>query len=625
MGKQSRKKKQKEQAISENLSASKMAGEEKTIQILDLLSNKYLFIFCCALCLFAFFMYYPEALHQDYDVWFHLKYGEHYVNNTTWKIDHTQYSWTPMKQDWIYVTWIGSSLLYIVHKIAGAFGLHALQWLVFLSVFLVFYAYSKVVGDSLDINNLMLLLLVLIGSNLEALYIKPEMFTFTYFVIAVFIYLYTKSKQVNLFYLYPLLFLGWVNTHGAFIFGLFFICAAFGGELLNLLVFNKGLSKKYLKHFAISIVLSYMATLLNPYGFDYHITIYDNLIRENILKSATGVLAYFSLWDHIVGSKMFRFANGAHALLLLAIVFISAFTYGAAKKKEVDFSILGTNLAFFILSMKIARASFFFPILSYMSIIYILKHSNIYHVKRVFAPVAFIIFIYGATLISYQSISFLNHRHWFGSGLANSVPLKEVEFMKKNELPKPIFNDYLIGAYLMWELPEYKVFIDPRYAPYVKQVWPDLLAFNKGLSYAGLDAMNKKYPFKTAIIHMKTMPYVMLFSGHPKWRLVYFDRIAAIFVHESELKNLKFKTTNFNPKRFNELDNPALLVNLFQIYNSLFGPKYSMEILKYYANNVTPIYKAKEKNLRRLEQLALQRNNEIKQMLKKQQQQKAKQ
>ncbi|MCI4624514.1 MAG: hypothetical protein L3V56_00980 [Candidatus Magnetoovum sp. WYHC-5] len=586
------------------------------------LSNSKIVFLCSVLVLvISFFLYYPEALQQDYDVWFHLKYGEHYVNNFTWKIDHTVFSWTPIEKNWIYVTWIGSSLLYLTYKIGGTFTLHILQWLVFLSVFIVFYAYSKIVSDKHDITNLMLLLLVAIASNLEALYIKPEMFTFTYFAVAVFIYLYVKYKNKNIFYIYPVLFLAWVNTHGAFIFGFFFLCAVFGGELVNFFFAKKGLSKTLLVHFAISIFLSYLATLFNPYGFDYHITIFNNLITENILNSASGVLAYFSLWDHVFGSNMFRFVNGARTILVMAAIFVVVFIYCARKKREVDMAILFANAAFFMISMRIARASFFFPILCYLSLIYIIQRADVSHLKRKVATVSFAIFLYWSVLVSYQSLVFLNHREWFGSGTAYSVPIKEMEFMKENKLPTPVFNDYLIGAYIMWALyPDYKVFIDPRYAPYVDEIWPAIVNFNKNMSIDSLNQLQQKYPFKTAVIHMKTMPYIMLFANHPQWRLVYFDKIAAVFVHVSELQKLNLKQIDISTQRFNDVTDPSILVDLFQIYNAFFGPQFSMQIVEIFKQNVSSLYSGKYETATKLEQAAMRRNEELIQYFQQQKQ-----
>ena len=52
----------------------------------------------------------------DYDIWVHLKYGQHFVQNHTWSIDHSAYSWTPATRPWTYVTWIGSGAIYIIYK-----------------------------------------------------------------------------------------------------------------------------------------------------------------------------------------------------------------------------------------------------------------------------------------------------------------------------------------------------------------------------------------------------------------------------------------------------------------------------------------------------------------------------
>lgn len=37
----------------------------------------------------AFFFYYP-SVGGDQDIWFHIRYGSHFVKNLTWQIDHGQ-------------------------------------------------------------------------------------------------------------------------------------------------------------------------------------------------------------------------------------------------------------------------------------------------------------------------------------------------------------------------------------------------------------------------------------------------------------------------------------------------------------------------------------------------------
>ncbi len=46
--------------------------------------------------------------------------------------------------------------------------------------------------------------------------------------------------------------------------------------------------------------------------------------------------------------------------------------------------------------------------------------------------------------------------------LEHVLPAKACDYLQKNHLPGPIFNDYRWGGYLMWRLPEYPVSMDER-------------------------------------------------------------------------------------------------------------------------------------------------------------------
>src|SRR5262249_15488639 len=45
---------------------------------------------------------------------------------------------------------------------------------------------------------------------------------------------------------------------------------------------------------------------------------------------------------------------------------------------------------------------------------------------------------------------------------AEKYPLKAAEFIAAHGIPGPIFNSYDWGGYLIWKLPEYRIFVDGR-------------------------------------------------------------------------------------------------------------------------------------------------------------------
>ncbi len=50
--------------------------------------------------------------------------------------------------------------------------------------------------------------------------------------------------------------------------------------------------------------------------------------------------------------------------------------------------------------------------------------------------------------------------------LAGAFPLKACDWIRENQLPRPLFNAYEWGGFLTWYLPEYPVAIDGRVGLY---------------------------------------------------------------------------------------------------------------------------------------------------------------
>ena len=409
-------------------------------QIVNISNNKVVKWISLALLLISVWAYYPTS-GDDYDIWWHLKYGEHFVKNLTWNIDHTQFSWTPTISDWTYNTWIGSSILYIFYWIASIPGLYILQWLIFVIIFALYKYYIKSIGDNFDINHITGLILVAIVLNLTAIFIKPELFTTLFFAITVFIYFYIKSSSKNLFFIYPILFLIWVNTHGGFIVGLFFISLTFCGEVFNSFFLKKScLTKKLLIQFAIYFAIAYIAILINPHGITYHLNILKFLLAEETWSHSATIIAYFNLWKFVFPKVYaFRFINTVWSMLLLAILFLAVSVYGYRKNRHFDVTVVILNIVFFYIGMDKGRASIFFPLICLFSIFYTLKRGDAIFIKRKIAPIALLLFTFWSGNIIYHTVFYLDHRSWFGTNINELVPLKEVDFIKKNKLTVPVF------------------------------------------------------------------------------------------------------------------------------------------------------------------------------------------
>ena len=160
----------------------------------------------------------------DADVWFHLKYGEYFFNNHAWSIDHSLFSWTPAAKDWPYVTWLGSSLLYIVYIIFPLPVLFDLPALLTFFVFISTRLYLRSISARINIEALSLFLITALCLHNP---VKPAIFSWFFFALCVAIYFSGRQRLKKRYYWYPLIFLLWVNISWSVYIWTLFYCPSF--------------------------------------------------------------------------------------------------------------------------------------------------------------------------------------------------------------------------------------------------------------------------------------------------------------------------------------------------------------------------------------------------------------
>jgi hypothetical protein len=118
---------------------------------------------------------------------------------------------------------------------------------------------------------------------------KPEIFSFVFIVLLAWNWWDIRRAENRSWwklYLFPLLMLLWVNSHGGFIFGVVFLACIGVGELLNTWLSPKNiLTPLKRKHLVSSLVLSAFCLFLNPYGYHYLLKVTLDIVpsKENLL------------------------------------------------------------------------------------------------------------------------------------------------------------------------------------------------------------------------------------------------------------------------------------------------------------------------------------------------------
>ena len=536
----------------------------------------------------------------DTDLWVHLKYGEHFVLNHTWSIDHSVFSWTPANREWKYVTWIGSSIMYLIYNYISLDAVMLLPFITLISILLVYALFLRSIGMSFTLMTMSLFFIAAVFFYMPV--VKPAVLSSLLFATCLAIYYSSLHNHNKSYWALPPLFLVWVNTHGAFFFGLFFLCLAFATQLL--ISWHKGTlqsEKVFLRGLGISILLSFLILGINPHGFGYFTGIIRDMLHIDSFDPALYISEYSSLWRSLDGSQNL----GSQSMSWAGIFMLSTYallTFWEIKKgRHPDFIKIILLLVFFTMGMLYVRLFVFYCLVWLFSITELLITIRPLYSSPKLSLIALALACY--FIVNQLSLHIMNGESIrpFQHSVEGLYPISASIFIKQHALPPQLINDYVTGGYLLWALyPEYKVFVDPRAWPYQKDILTDCFALEKSTNEVEVRAILKKYPeARTAIFNLAFKPLTQVFMQMHDWRMIYFDETVAIFVQTIEPQsNITLDT---NPQRFSELHRPVVLTRLFNLYISLADKKDAQVIRNYYQNNVSNSYLFKNSQLIRMD------------------------
>jgi len=557
-------------------------------------SHRYVVASAFVLLLIAVFIRFAEPL-QDNDLWWHMELGEYLVKNHALKPDHSIYSWTVADPNWVYNGWIPQIFLYLAHYAGGIPLLYVSYYSFFILIIALFVYFNRRLNQPLNLFYLLAILSVLVCLHLNAV-LRPELFSILFITFTVFIYFYSISTGKNLFLLYPILMLIWVNSHGVFIFGMVFISAAFAGELINYFIKRQALSKQMLKHFFTAVVLSYIALVITPYGPKWIMSIIHSFTDPRFLAQARELVAYKSIFLFYHPAK--------YILVAMAVSFAVMSIYMLISMRYFNIAVLLINGLFIYFSFMYGRSAYYYLPVWYFSAVYLISHApRITHYASRLAPVFLAAFILLSAWTMHWAVYYPQKYRHFGFGVGEYMPEKASDFLLKQRLEGPLFNTYEIGGYLLWRLyPHYRIFIDPRHGPYTKHLSDEYRLFETGNNFEQFTA---KYPFKTAIVKLEWIYLITNFFKSPDWRLVYFDASAAVFSHKS-VKPPDNLSVELGPERFKDAKSYEALIYVLYAYANMEDFKsawYIMDMIKAKFNygNFKEKIEVTDENLRKYE------------------------
>lgn len=459
------------------------------------------------LALFLFFLISPT----DPDLGWHLRCGQEIWQGQGW-CEYNRFSVLLENFFWPNLYWFYQVMIFAFFKAAGLWGLTILNALLMSLAFLLFYlAIRNYAWEKM----LALGLIIFLGGGVFSFGIRSQITGFFFFNLLLWLFSKIRSNEKMALFLPPIMLL-WANTHGSFVVGL--VLLAFGG-----LYWGVNRPGKILP-VTVILTLSLAAIFLNPFGLKIYPAIWQHFAGVNL----AGLIA-----EWVPPQPFIRW------LIFIGSLGLSVYVLILGKVKNLPLSFL--TVAFAVLALKAQRSVPFFFLLSFflflslpvtkLSLAGWLKEKILRNNLAILTAAALLFF---GLFIRLPETLALNSS-WSNYCQNSSVvyPCRAVEFLKKQPEKGIIFNRYEWGGFLIWQLPEYRIFVDGRMpawpAPEGKS--PYTIYLETLQNQPGWQETLKRYNVDWILISPGTFMDLLLAPQPEKfgWDEVFRDKMAVVY------------------------------------------------------------------------------------------------
>ena len=447
---------------------------------------------------------------NDPDLWWHLKTGEIIWN--THSIPQTDvFSFTTNQHAWTAHEWLSEVTIYGAWRSWDYQGL--MLWLcVFGSLLLIGqYALCSLYSGNAKVALVGGLVVWFFGT--VGLAIRPQVLGYLLLTCELVIVHLGRKRNVRWFLLLPPLFCVWANCHGSFFVGLvvlavFLFCSWFNWRAGLLVAPAWGKPQRNMLFLAFALSLA--AVFVNPVG--------PNLVLYplNVMLHQPKGLRYVAEWQPLAMNEVR--AGGMFAIL--AFIFLWTMVRRVELRLE-ELLLLGLGFGAAVLH---SRMLFVFGLLAAPVLCRLLADAwdNYDPARDRRVPNAFMISLSVLTIF----LAFPTADH-LSAQVRKQNPVKAVEFIRRTGLSGRMLNDYVFGGYLIWAMPEQKVFVDGRSDVYEwTGVMGDLAEW--ATLQADPTVLLNKYRVDFCLMSRESSMSRVL-PLLPGWTMIYSDEISAIF------------------------------------------------------------------------------------------------
>jgi hypothetical protein len=469
----------------------------------------------------------------DTDTWWHLRAGQ-------WIVEHhavpqvDPFSYTRQGDVWQYPGWVVEVPMYWIYRALGPGGLNI--WTAFM-VTLAFVFVWKTLSGGVFLRAFV----VVLAAAASGVYWAARPYLVTFVLAAVFLWIledfrWEKGRGAHIrIWLLPVLMVLWANSHGGFAVGFLIWGVYCTAEFVNWVfprMFNfikKGGDQQLTASTGQRLVLLLLVGLFMVIAVSLNPSGPVMLLYPFKTVGITALKNYIQEWQ----SPDFHSISVQPFVWLLIITFV---VVGASRRRIAltDFLLFagfaymalmaGRNIAIFALVAPMVLTRHADTLLAAIGRSLGLRAYSAGPVRRVQTILNSILL--GVLIIAVLlKVSLVFPESANNKVFQDTLPVEAVNFIKSNHLQGRLFSSYNWGGYLLWTLPEYRVFIDGRTDLYNDEVinqWLQVVRAEDGWQNV-LEKWNVHL-----ILLEPTMKVVELLPGNG-WRMVYSDREAVIY------------------------------------------------------------------------------------------------
>jgi hypothetical protein len=462
----------------------------------------------------------------DTDTWWHLQSGRWIIENGTVP-RNDPFSHTKLGEPWIDHGWLAQAVIYLSFD---AFGYAGPVLFVAAMVTLAFYFIWLQCRDGDPwLRAFVFVIAAVTSGGIWAA--RPQIVSFALAGLVTYLLYRYKRGSDRAGWLLPLTVVLWVNIHGGFAIAFILMVAYLFGELGNqILGIETGIGWRRIGRLLLMMGLSFLLVPLNPNTFQMWAYPFQTV--------GIGVLQDFIAEWRPPNFHELHF----HPFIWLLL---AALTVLGLSKKRADFVDLTLVALFTYMTLLAARNIALFALVTAPVIVRygtpvvadwqerVLKWEpegqRPNEEKRSLFLIVNWLLLLLIMVVALIRISGPISAQANESEQTENLPVAAVDYLRENEPPGPLFNNYNWGGYIVWELPQYPVFVDGRTDLYGDELLREYLA--TVFANSGWGETLDKYDINLVFVE-SAAPLAEVLRQETGWEEVYRDEMASILVRE---------------------------------------------------------------------------------------------